>query len=58
VRSLRPRRGLDRDHFIEAVRAEQAAYVAAYQDEGPVCSRGEDVLKLGRVLALYLVCLP
>src|SRR5262245_7954616 len=50
--------GLDRDQFIEAARAEHAEYVAEYPDEGPVWSPDEVVLKLGRVLVLYMVRLP
>jgi hypothetical protein len=50
--------GLDRDQFIEMVRAEYAEYVAEYPDAGPVWVPDKVVLKVGRVLVLYMVRLP
>jgi hypothetical protein len=50
--------GLDRDQLIAKVRAKHAEYVAEYPEDGPVWSPDEVVLKLGRLLVLYMVRLP
>jgi hypothetical protein len=50
--------GLDQEQFVARVRDEHAAFVAEYEDEGPVWSPEEVVLKFGRVLVLYTVRLP
>jgi hypothetical protein len=50
--------GLDQEPFITRVRDEHAAFVAEYEDAGPVWSPEEVVLNFARVLVLYTVRLP
>jgi hypothetical protein len=51
--------GLDREQFVARVRDEHAKHATEYPElVGPVWSPDEIVLKLGRILVLYMVRLP